>query len=132
MHRAKRPVREERTTMTDATTPEIPTPETSTEAVDALGRLRADLREAGENGKRQWQEALGRTRDALASTRAELTKLSASTREATLATYARAERRGADLLLRLAGQVRVHVEAFEAALRPRAAGADQETAGASA
>lgn len=116
--------------MTDATThrpiEESPTPEAPiSEAPDALGRLRADLREAGETGKRQWQEALGRTREALASTRAELTKLAASTREATVATYARAERRGADLLLRVAGHVRANVEAFEATLRQRAAGAEQ-------
>lgn len=122
--------------MTDATIiEETPTPEAPiSEAPDALGRLRADLREAGETGKRQWQEALGRTREALASTRAELTKLAASTRETTVATYARAERRGADLLLRVAGQVRANVEAFEATLRQRAAGAEQAEgpAGASA
>lgn len=91
-----------------------------TPAPDTIERLKSELREAGEVGKRQWQDAFGKTREAVSGTRAEWTKVAARTREVVTDAYARAQVRGADLLLRLVSQVRANAEAFEASLRQRA------------
>lgn len=106
---------------------DTPAPETTNEtteapaAEDTISQLRSDLRDAGEVGKKQWQEAFVRTREALTTTRGELERVATRTREVATATYSRAEARGADLLLRLVSQVRATAEALESSLRTRAA-----------
>lgn len=98
------------------TTTETSTP---TPSDDTITRLKTELREAGETGKRQWQDAFGKTREAVAGTRAEWTKVATRTRDVVSDVYARAQVRGADLLLRLVSQVRANAEAFESSLRQR-------------
>lgn len=113
--------------MSDDVKIETPT-ETPTEATqDTIARLKTELREAGETGKRQWQDALGKTREAVTGTRVEWTKVATRTRDVVSDVYARAQVRGADLLLRLVSQVRANAEAFEANLRQRTQAAPAET-----
>lgn len=88
---------------------------------DTLSHLRSELRDAGEVGKKQWQEAFARTREAVTTTRGELERVAARTRDVASAAYSRAQARGADLLLRLVSQVRATAETVEASLRTRAA-----------
>lgn len=109
--------------MSETTTPATDAATATDDAAaggDALSQLRSELRAAGEVGKQQWQEAFARTREALTTTRSELERVASRTREAIAATYARAEARGADLLLRLVSQVRATAESLEASLRARA------------
>lgn len=109
--------------MSDTTTSPVETTETAPETAapqDTLTQLRSELRDAGEAGKKQWQEAFARTREALTSTRSELGRAAARTREVAAATWSRAEARGADLLLRLVSQARAATESVEASLRSRA------------
>lgn len=105
------------------TTPADNTADEAPRTEDTLSNLRSELRDAGETGKKQWQEAFARTRDAVTTTRSELERVAARTRDVATATYARAEARGADLLLRLVAQVRATAESLESSLRTRAASA---------
>lgn len=132
------------------------------EAVGFVARILTDLREAGETGKKQWEETIKKTRtyftkrreDAEASTEAEQTAEEAPVsenetveaetteaekpwkvlRERSAETFAKAQDRGADLLLRLLTRVREGVESVEKSLKearaPEEAEASQETAAA--
>jgi len=109
--------------MSDDVKIETPTEQTP----DTIERLKTELREAGETGKRQWKDAFGKTREAVTGTRAEWTKVATRTRDVVTDVYARAQVRGADLLLRLVTQVRANAEAFETSLRQRTQSAPAET-----
>lgn len=104
--------------MSNETVNATPVTETPTDAT--LNRIKTELRDAGEVGKKQWQEAFTRTRDVVSAGSEHATKLAGRAREVLDQVYARAEQRGADLLLRLVKQVRSGAESFEASLRERA------------
>lgn len=102
--------------------PETPQPEAT------LADLKSELRDAGEAGKKQWQEAFARTREALTATRAGFERVVTRTRDVASSTCGRAEARGAQMLLRLVSQVRAGAEAFEGSLRERAAATPEPAA----
>lgn len=106
--------------MSDETTTQVNETPAAAPSEDALNRLKTELRDAGEAGKKQWQDAFAKTRDAVQAGSERATKLAGRTREAVEQVYARAEQRGADLLLRLVSSVRAGAESFEASLRDRA------------
>lgn len=130
------------TTLTETTATEAPVAEGTTVASEALPfprRFLADLREAGEQGKKQWEDMLARvfkreeTAEAAAEAPAEAASEATVEAEAVVTPFARvreraqtllksepftrAQDKGAALLIDLLTRVRRGAEALETSLR---------------
>lgn len=109
--------------MSDVKTEPTPT-ETKAPAIEpVLKRLVDDLREAGQVGKKQWEDAIARTREVVArapeQARAELDKAATRVRSTMTKGLEEAQGRGAKLLLRLVHEVRVRAEQAESTLEKK-------------
>jgi hypothetical protein len=103
--------------MSDTTTTETTAP---TAEQDVLAKVKTELKAAGETGKRQWEDAFTKTREGATRFRADWTNVATRTRDVLNDVYARAEARGAALLLGVVAQVRTGAESLEKSLRERA------------
>lgn len=101
-----------------------PAPEGAPAPASPVARLVADLRELGVVGKKQWEEALTRTRELPARTRAEADAALARVRSTVNGSIEKAQGRGAALLLRVVKEVRTRAERAEAQLAATAATAE--------
>ena len=83
------------------------------EAKSLFARLKADFFEAGQTGRKQWEEIFTRSREAV-------TKTHERVRSQVNSSLDTAQGRGADLLLKLLAQLRKGADSLEASIKKAA------------